>query len=189
MPTTLKTWLRAGFLAVVLLAVVAVPQRLGNVSPAPSPPFSSPNPPVPLEELTSLAKKWGVSQVDMWEILYYAELYSDKTFPSKSDILAVIQVESGFKAKAKHEGDGSVGLMQISPLHQIPHLTQVEVNIRAGATLLKKYLGLFGGDSAKALVAYNAGPARVDDICEGLDPCSTEYVAKVLKAKTSWRKL
>jgi soluble lytic murein transglycosylase-like protein len=79
---------------------------------------------------------------------------------------AVAQQESGFRSCAVSQ-KGAMGLMQLMPA------TAQELGVRdpfdpaesllSGARLLKQLLTRFGGDTALALGAYNAGPERVEE--------------------------
>jgi soluble lytic murein transglycosylase-like protein len=53
----------------------------------------------------------------------------------------------------------------------------------AGARFLKQLLNKYGGDIPKALAAYNAGPAKVDD-AGGVPaiPETMDYVRQILSA-------
>ena len=79
---------------------------------------------------------------------------------------AVAQRESGFRSCAVSQ-KGAMGLMQLMPA------TAQELGVHdpfdpaqsllSGARLLKQLLARFGGDTALALGAYNAGPERVEE--------------------------
>jgi soluble lytic murein transglycosylase-like protein len=79
---------------------------------------------------------------------------------------AVAQQESGFRSCAVSQ-KGAMGLMQLMPA------TAQELGVHdpfdpaesllLGARLLKQLLARFGGDTALALGAYNAGPERVEE--------------------------
>jgi soluble lytic murein transglycosylase-like protein len=100
-------------------------------------------------------------------------------------IRAVIEKESGFRPCAVSP-KGAQGLMQIMPatagdlgIHDVFDPGQ---NIDAGARFLRQLLDKFGGDLAKTLGAYNAGPAAVDAI--GAIPAIPEtqdYVDSIMK--------
>ena len=55
-------------------------------------------------------------------------------------------------------------------------------NVDAGAKLLKQLIGQYGGDLVRALGAYNAGSARVDQF-GGLPPYpeTVNYVSGILE--------
>jgi len=79
-------------------------------------------------------------------------------------VLAVIQVESGFQAKAV-SGKGAIGLMQIIPeTGRRFGLTQPldpAENVRAGMAYLRWLMSYFNGDVELALAGYNAGENAV----------------------------
>ena len=80
-------------------------------------------------------------------------------------VQAVVRKESAYDSCATSI-KGAQGLMQLMPSVQ----TQFGVtdpydprqNVSAGTKLLKQLLEQYGGDLARALGAYNAGPAQVD---------------------------
>ena len=75
-------------------------------------------------------------------------------------VLAVIQVESAFRAEAVSSA-GAVGLMQIMPFWvrelglPADDLTDPHRNLRYGCTILAHYLAMEGGDLTRALARYN----------------------------------
>ena len=79
-------------------------------------------------------------------------------------VMAVIQVESGFRPDAVSSA-GAVGLMQVMPSTAeelgLPDVADPAVNLEAGCRYLASLLEMFGGDVELALAAYNAGPGAV----------------------------
>ncbi|MDZ7853285.1 MAG: transglycosylase SLT domain-containing protein [Halomonas sp.] len=75
-------------------------------------------------------------------------------------VLAVIQVESAFKAEAVSSA-GAVGLMQIMPFWirelglPADDLKDPRRNLRYGCTILAHYLAVESGDLTRALARYN----------------------------------
>lgn len=79
-------------------------------------------------------------------------------------LLAVAEVESGLRPEAVSP-KGAVGAMQLMPGTAqglgLGDLRDVSTNIDGGARYLRGLLDQFGGDTALALAAYNAGPGAV----------------------------
>ncbi len=100
-------------------------------------------------------------------------------------IRAVIQQESGFKPCAVSR-KGALGLMQLMPATAeqsgLSNVFDPAGNIGAGAKYLKQLVDRYGGDLAKALGAYNSGPATVDQ-AGGMPNISEtrDYVDSILK--------
>nr|WP_231489681.1 lytic transglycosylase domain-containing protein [Halomonas saliphila] len=75
-------------------------------------------------------------------------------------VLAVIQVESAFRADAVSSA-GAVGLMQIMPFwirelgRSADDLMDPWLNLRYGCTILAHYLAVERGDLTRALARYN----------------------------------
>jgi soluble lytic murein transglycosylase-like protein len=94
---------------------------------------------------------------------------------------AVIDQESGFHPCAISP-KGAQGLMQLMPgtasVFQVGDPFDPKQNIEAGAKYLKQLLDKNGGDVAKALGAYNAGP-NADDPA-GRIPETKAYVDAIL---------
>ena len=97
---------------------------------------------------------------------------------------SVIRQESAFRPCSVSR-KGAMGLMQLMP----PTVEQFAVrnpfepipNVEAGAKFLKRLLNRYNGDLAKALAAYNSGPATVD-AAGGLPqiPETIDYVKRIL---------
>lgn len=104
-------------------------------------------------------------------------------------IHAVIEAESSYRPRAISPA-GARGLMQVMPstardlgLAKTTLLFDPRHNIETGARYLKLLLERFGGDLARALAAYNAGPAAVL-AHRGVPPHpeTRHYVRKILSA-------
>ena len=96
---------------------------------------------------------------------------------------AVAQVESNGRQEAVSSA-GAIGVMQLMPgtaqsLGVDPYDKQQ--NIEGGVKYLRQLLDTFGGDVAKAVAAYNAGPQAVKNY-NGIPPYgeTQNYVNKVL---------
>ncbi|MBF59604.1 transglycosylase SLT domain-containing protein [Halomonas sp. FeN2] len=96
-------------------------------------------------------------------------------------VLALIQVESAFKAEAISSA-GAVGLMQIMPFWvselglPIDDLTYPPRNLRYGCTILAHYLAIENGDFTRALARYNGSLGE------------TWYPERVMRAwRDTWR--
>ena len=79
-------------------------------------------------------------------------------------LAGLIKQESGFKADAR-SGAGAQGLTQLMPGTAaglgVTNPLDPGQAIEGGAKYLKQQLDRFGGDAARALAAYNAGPGAV----------------------------
>lgn len=100
-------------------------------------------------------------------------------------IRAVIEKESAFKPCAVSR-KGALGLMQLMPATAeqlgLRDVFDPKGNIDAGTKYLKQLLDKYGGDLAKALGAYNAGPTTVDQAGGTPDiPETQEYVSAIMK--------
>lgn len=99
-------------------------------------------------------------------------------------VRAVVKKESAYNPCAMSI-KGAQGLMQLMPAVQtqfgVTDPYDAEQNISAGTRLLKQLLGSYGGDLSKALGAYNAGSARVDQF-GGVPPFpeTMQYVSGIL---------
>jgi soluble lytic murein transglycosylase-like protein len=98
----------------------------------------------------------------------------------------VIRQESGAHPCAV-SSKGAQGLMQLMPATSqqfgVGDPFDPRQNIQAGAKFLKQLLTRYAGDVGKALAAYNAGPARVDqaDALPAI-PETMNYVNSILAA-------
>ena len=97
---------------------------------------------------------------------------------------ALIRQESNFNPNAR-SGAGAVGLTQLMPSTAaglgVGDPTDPAQAIEGGAKYLRQQLDRFGGDQAKALAAYNAGPGAVQRF-GGVPPYAETqaYVQRVL---------
>src|SRR5262245_23582456 len=98
-----------------------------------------------------------------------------------------IQQESGFRTDAMSPA-GATGIAQFMPgtaagMGVDP--TDPYASLDAAARLMKSNLGSYGGDYAKALAAYNAGPGNVDKY-GGVPPFeeTQRYVSTILGGRT-----
>ena len=145
--------------------------------------------------VTYLERKWKRPRSDIQSIVdlsfsltsngLYKPLSSTTAWPKPEDVLAVIQVESGFNKTARDSVSGSVGLMQINTDdHKInpDKLTKPAVSITYGLALMKKYHREMASES-RALVAYNQGPISAALTCGRRKFCETPYTIKVAMAK------
>jgi soluble lytic murein transglycosylase-like protein len=100
----------------------------------------------------------------------------------------LVRIESRFKARALSSKD-AIGYTQIQPATarfyepglSTEQLYERDVNLRIGFRFLKDLIRRYDGDLEMALVAYNRGPGRVEEILlQGGDP-SNGYAEAVLK--------
>jgi soluble lytic murein transglycosylase-like protein len=100
-------------------------------------------------------------------------------------VMAVIAVESNFKSTAVSP-KGARGLMQLMPRTAdamgVDDSFDPEKNVDGGSRYLSTLLQLYGGDTRRALAAYNAGPGAVARH-GGVPPYAETqtYVRKVMK--------
>jgi soluble lytic murein transglycosylase-like protein len=101
-------------------------------------------------------------------------------------VLALVGVESGFRAEALSP-KGAQGLMQLMPATAATYgvLDPFDplANVQAGVRHLRLLLERYGGDTERALAAYNAGEGAVERH-RGVPPFAETraYVRKVLAA-------
>lgn len=101
----------------------------------------------------------------------------------------LVQVESNFKRTARSSA-GALGLTQIqvaTARHYDRAVTETklmnrDLNLRLGFRYLKDLMVQFDHDSHLALLAYNRGPARVEQILEEGGNPRNGYSSAVLKA-------
>jgi soluble lytic murein transglycosylase-like protein len=103
-------------------------------------------------------------------------------------LAGLIKQESGFRPDAR-SGAGAEGLTQLMPgtaagLGVTDPLDPVQA-IEGGARYLKQQLDRFGGDTARALAAYNAGPGAVQRF-GGVPPyAETQNYVRVVQANAA----
>jgi soluble lytic murein transglycosylase-like protein len=155
----------------------AVKKQAELAGPAPlvMPQIEDPEPPEPACEPISDA---------MVTPLIEGAAKSEKVQPEL--LRAVIHQESRSYPCAV-SGHGAKGLMQLMPdtisLLGVKDPFDSKQNIEAGAKYLKQMIDRYKGDLAKALGAYNAGPATVDEAKGVPDiPETRNYVDAILQS-------
>ena len=97
---------------------------------------------------------------------------------------AVVRKESAYNPCAT-SNKGAQGLMQLMPSVQlqfgVTNPYDPRQNVDAGTRLLKQLIDQYGGDLTRALGAYNAGPARIEQF-GGVPPLpeTLHYVSGIL---------
>ncbi len=136
--------------------------------------FLTPLPPLAVSDCPSL-------DADEVESLIAAAAKKQELAPQL--VRAVMRQESGFKPCAVSV-KGAQGLMQLMPataaqLHVVDPFDP-EQNVQAGAAFLKRLLKKYNGDLRLALVAYNAGATRADQLDPSQYPAETQgYLANI----------
>lgn len=107
-------------------------------------------------------------------------------------VLSVINAESGFDPRSVSSA-GAMGLMQLMPGTArelgVSNAFDPAQNIDGGVRYLKQMLQRFHGDVTRAVAAYNAGPAAVEQH-GGVPPFSEtrQYVERVLQGASNYQR-
>ena len=114
----------------------------------------------------------------------YVLEYSNRHSLRPELVRAVIQVESGYNARALSP-KGAMGLMQLMPdtarMLGVQRPYDPEQNIRGGTRYLRLLIDKYEGSEELALAAYNAGSGAVDRYGKRIPPYreTRDYVRKV----------
>lgn len=138
-----------------------------------------------------------LKKLDVVDIPSAIEAASDRHGIDPDLLYSVIRAESDFNPHAVSR-KGAQGLMQLMPQTAgklgVSNAFDTASNVEGGTRYLRELLDRYHYDLAKALAAYNAGPARVDQY-HGVPPFheTRVYVARIIreynKAVLSRRKL
>jgi hypothetical protein len=110
---------------------------------------------------SKVSTRFNIEQAEAENIIKTVYAHSEKTFPKREDILAIIAVESAFQTTAANQG--AYGLMQVQQgwhksLAENPKLLQNALHgIAAGTFILKDYYKMLG-DKEAAIISYQVGP-------------------------------
>ena len=108
----------------------------------------------------NISTRFGVDKTFVEEVILISKGYAYKDFPTITDILSIIGIESSFKPKNEYQG--AYGLMQIefsshsSEVTQAKDLFDVTTNIALGVKTLRQYYEMLQ-DKEAAVAAYNVG--------------------------------
>jgi len=126
--------------------------------------------------ITSLARKYRISEAATREMVHSAYVEAGRNGLDPLLVIAVIAIESRFNPIAQSDG-GAVGLMQIMPFHgdkfgAVDSILDPRVNIQIGAAVLRDSIRR-GGTEIAGLQLYNGA----------LDDETSAYAHKVLAEK------
>ena len=142
--------------------------------------------PPPLEDLFQRTEdlRRNLAPADAEKIENAIKVSAGKNGLDENLLRAIIKAESNFNPKALSP-KGAMGLMQLMPgtaqMLGVENPWDPEQNVDGGAKYLRQMLDRFGGDTEKALAAYNAGPGAVETY-NGVPPYkeTKNYVGNVL---------
>ncbi len=118
---------------------------------------------------TYLTQKFGLAKEKAAQISEAVTTAAAKYSLPPAVLLAIISVESRFHEKA-HGGNNATGLMQVVPsahrglLRNVKDLTDPDVNIDVGSSILYGYKRAAGGDLDAAMKNYGGSKAYAEKI-------------------------
>lgn len=118
---------------------------------------------------TYLTQKFGLAKEKAAQISQAVTMAAAKYSLPPAVLLAIISVESRFHEKA-HGGNNATGLMQVVPsahrnlLRNVKDLTDPDVNIDVGSSILYGYKRAAGGDLDAAMKNYGGSKAYAEKI-------------------------
>lgn len=122
------------------------------------------------------------------EIIQRVRFYAQKYGIDPTVGVEQIRTESGFDPNAQSDV-GAKGLGQFMPdtwasYGKGRNVYDVEANLDAWGRLMRDLLKQFGGDYARALIAYHSGPGAVEGVLRNPkgNPKSTAYYKGILNA-------
>lgn len=104
--------------------------------------------------ISHISSRYGIHLDKAEEIVSTAKEKADDEFPTHTDILAIVAIESKFKQYAKNKNSRAKGLMQV--LYK-PTTFEIDKNLEDGTNLLKTYDGLLHHNKDAVIQAYNVG--------------------------------
>jgi soluble lytic murein transglycosylase-like protein len=165
-------------------AIAAARSEAGGGNAEPSAGAAEPSVPPPFFTLTWPALSSDCDPLPDIELTPLIQQTAQREGVDASLLRAVARQESGFRSCAVSP-KGAMGLMQLMPSTAqelgVRDPFDPAENLSSGARLLKQLLDRFGGDTALALGAYNAGPGRVEQ-SGGVPPIpeTIRYVQQIL---------
>jgi soluble lytic murein transglycosylase-like protein len=116
-----------------------------------------------------LTQRFGVAKEKAIQISAAVTTAAEKYSLPPAILLAIISIESRFREKA-HGAGGATGLMQVVPsahrnlLRNVKDLTDPDVNIDVGSSILYGYMRHAGGDLNAAMKSYGGSTAYAQKI-------------------------
>ena len=170
---TVRGLLGAGIAAAVMTVGAVVPRPLGEPAWAPPEERAAEAPSRrPLRRLVEGQLCARATGLEPGARMRLAEVIIEEAERARLDpllVLAIIEVESGWDLDAE-SNRGAQGLMQLRPTTLLGEaarsglfsvdLTDPALNVRAGVRYFRRLLDAFRREET-ALMAYNAGPARI----------------------------
>jgi hypothetical protein len=116
-----------------------------------------------------LMQRFGVAKEKAVQISAAVTTAAEKYSLPPAILLSIISIESRFREKA-HGANGATGLMQVVPsahrnlLRNVKDLTNPDVNIDVGSSILYGYKRAAGGDLNAAMKSYGGSTAYAQKI-------------------------
>ncbi len=159
----------------------AAPYNSPEITPEPFPSVNRSD----MHIVSDLVNRFKIPRSLALDIVRLANEHAVESFPTKADILAMAEIESGFRPNAKYRD--CYGLMMIQKKSHLKKLRRGEdlmnpqTNMRIGTEIMKEYYEAVNHDKRAAILSLNVGVGNYMK-----KRYNSKYYSKFMRARSNY---